>query len=228
MKIAVLFSGGKDSTFALFKAMQEHEIACLISIISDNPESYMFHTPNIHIVEMQAEAIDLPLIKAKTKGIKEDELRDLKRAIEKAKKKYKIEGIVTGAVASRYQAERIQKICDDLSLKCINPLWGISQTQLLNEIVDSKFKVIITQIAAEGFNEAWLGREINKKTVKELEELNKKYGLSIAFEGGEAETLVVNAPFFKREIKIIKAKKLMDSGCSGYLKIEKAELIRKQ
>ena len=149
MKLAVLFSGGKDSTLALYKSMQEHEIACLVSIISKNPESYMFHTPNIHIVKMQAEAIGLPLVLKNTKGEKEKELEDLKKAMEEAKKKYKIEGIVTGALKSVYQSSRIQKLCDELGLQCINPLWQRDEIGLLNELLQNNFKVIISGIFAK-------------------------------------------------------------------------------
>src|SRR3990167_1788453 len=107
MKLGVLFSGGKDSTFATLLAKKEgYEISCLISIASENKESYMFHTPSIEKTKKQAEVMKIPLIFQKTKGKKEDELKDLKSAIKKAKEKYKILGIVTGAVESVYQASR--------------------------------------------------------------------------------------------------------------------------
>src|SRR3989338_796458 len=104
MKLGVLFSGGKDSCLAMQKAMQQHEIACLINVISQNEASYMFHVPNIHIAKMQASAIGLPLVQKTTKGIKEKELDDLKDALIEAKAKFQIEGIVTGAIKSVYQA----------------------------------------------------------------------------------------------------------------------------
>src|SRR3989338_1200647 len=103
MKVAVLFSGGKDSSFALWKASKEHEIACLISILSDNEESYMFQTINVNMTSLQSEAIGLPLIQKQSKGQKEDELEDLKNALVEAKEKYFIEGVVTGALKSVYQ-----------------------------------------------------------------------------------------------------------------------------
>ena len=82
MKVAVLFSGGKDSCFAAYKAKQAgNELTCLISVISENPESYMFHTPNISLTEKQAEVMNLPLIVHKTLGQKEEELTDLEQAI---------------------------------------------------------------------------------------------------------------------------------------------------
>lgn len=124
MKCAILFSGGKDSTYAAYLAKKEgYDISCLVSIISENPESYMFHTPCISKVEKQAEAMKLPIIKWDTKGEKELELVDLENAIKKAKDEYNIKTIVTGAVQSIYQASRIQKICDKLDISCFNPLW---------------------------------------------------------------------------------------------------------
>jgi diphthine-ammonia ligase len=168
MRLGALFSGGKDSTFAIYKASKEHEVVCLISMISENPESYMFHTPNISLVKMQAEALGLPLIQAGTKGEKEKELKDLKRAISIAKQEFGLEGIVTGAVASQYQEERIGKICRELNLECINPLWKRDQVELLQELVKSGFKVIISGVFAYPLRKDWLGREMDKGMIKEL------------------------------------------------------------
>ncbi|HHE36679.1 MAG TPA: diphthine--ammonia ligase, partial [Candidatus Woesearchaeota archaeon] len=148
MRLAVLFSGGKDSTYALHKALRREEVACLITIISKNKESYMFHTPNIDLTELQAKAIGLPLIKKETRGEKEEELRDLKEAIIRAKEEFSVEGIVTGAVESIYQATRIQRICDELGLWCFNPLWKKDQEELLRETLSHGFKTIISGVFA--------------------------------------------------------------------------------
>lgn len=227
MKLAVLFSGGKDSTYALFKIMKNNEIKCLISIISENKESYMFHTPNIEITKLQAKSLEIPLISKKTKGIKEEELEDLKNAIIEAKKKYEIEGVITGAVESVYQSSRIKKICDELDLKCINPLWKRHQEELLKEIIDNDFKFIITSISADGLDESFLGKVITKEDVGKLAEINKKYGISLMFEGGEAETLVISCPIFKKKLIIEKAEKIMESENTGIYKITKASLESK-
>lgn len=220
MRLATLFSGGKDSTYALFKAMQENEVVCLITIESENPDSYMFHTPNIDLAELQAEAIGLPLITVKTKGEKELELEDLKKAINIAINDFKIEGIVTGAIESVYQAERIQKICDELKLECINPLWKIDQIKLLKELVENKFEVIIMAIAAYPLDESWLGKKINTETIAELEKLREKYKINPSGEGGEYESLVLYAPYFKKKIIIKEAKKTYSKYVGKYDIIE--------
>ncbi|PIU76225.1 TIGR00289 family protein [Candidatus Pacearchaeota archaeon CG06_land_8_20_14_3_00_35_12] len=225
MKVAVLFSGGKDSSLALHHALQKgHEVKCLINIVSENPASYMFHTPNIKWAEKQAQAIGLPLVIGKTKGEKELELEDLEKAIEKAKKKFNIKGIVTGAVASVYQSSRIQKICDKLRLKCINPLWQKNQFDVLNEIVDKKFEVLIIGVYGLGM-ENFLGRKIDAGFIEDIKKAWQKYGVNVAGEGGEFESFVLNAPFFKKRILIEKSHIVEDKEGGRTLVIDKLKII---
>ncbi len=221
MKLAALFSGGKDSTYAIYKVMKEHEVLCLITIKSANPDSYMFHTPNIDLAELQAEALDLPLLTFKTKGEKELELKDLENAIQQAKEKYDIQGIVTGALKSEYQATRIQKICDNLKLKCINPLWQMDQEQEMHDIIKDGFKFMVIKIAALGLDKYWLGKIITENDIDKLVELNKKYHINIAFEGGEAESLMIDGPIFKRKLVIKKAEVIMENEYTGVYQINK-------
>jgi len=226
MKLAVLFSGGKDSTLALYKTMQKHEVVCLISIFSKNNESYMFHVPNIEITKLQAESIGLPLVQKTTKGEKEKELKELKEAVKEAKDRYKIEGIVTGAVESVYQSSRIKKICDELNLHCINPLWKMDQIKLLNETLDNGFKTIISGIFAYPFRKEWLGKAIDKKMISQLNELWEKYKFNPAGEGGEIETTVLDTPFFRKKIEVAESE-IIDNKDSGVYRIKKAKLIEK-
>ena len=207
MKLGVLFSGGKDSCYSAYLAKKQgHELTCLISIISENPESYMFHTPNISLTEKQAEVMNLPLVIQKTLGQKEKELKDLEKAIKIAKQKYAIEGIVTGALYSEYQASRIQKICDKLNLKTLNPLWHINEIIYLKKLIASKFKVIIIGVAAYPLDQTWLQREINDEFIQDVKELQDEYKIHPAGEGGEFETFVLDCPLFSRELKIVKQK----------------------
>jgi ABC transporter with metal-binding/Fe-S-binding domain ATP-binding protein len=224
MKLAILFSGGKDSCYAMHLARQHHEIACLITIQSKNPESYMFHTPNINMTELQAEAIGLPLLTVKTEGEKEKELSDLKKAIKRSIELFEVEGIVTGAIESVYQATRVQNICDELNLWCFNPLWQKDQMQLLNELLTGNFEIIISSIAAYPFDEKWLGRKLDEKTVHDLKSLHQKYKINPAGEGGEYESLVTYAPFFSKKIIIKSAEKKIRE-YSGVYMIKEAALV---
>jgi len=226
MKAAVLFSGGKDSTMAVYKAIEEdYDVEYLVSMLSDNPESYMFHVPNIHITDLSSEAMGIPLIKAKTHGVKEKELDDLKRVLNKLKDRG-VEAIFAGALASEYQKSRIDQLCSDLGLMSNAPLWHIDPKEYMEEIIDSGFEVIIISVSAEGLDESWLGRRIDNQLLEEIIILNSKYGMHMAFEGGEAETLVLDCPIFKKRIKIIEASNVWDRD-SGYLLITKAELENK-
>lgn len=203
MRLGVLFSGGKDSTLALHKAVEKEEITCLITLQSKNPESYMFHTPNVQLTGLQAEALGLPLVTKWTEGKKEEELVELEQAILEAKNDFQIEGIVTGAVESVYQAERIQRICHKFDLWCFNPLWKKNQKALLEEIIQKDFEVIICGVFAYPLDAKWLGQRIDGEIIKRLVELQKTYEISPSGEGGEIETFVLDAPLFKRKIKII-------------------------
>ncbi len=226
MKLGVLFSGGKDSTLALHIAAEKEEIVCLITIISKNKESYMFHTPNIDITTLQAQALGLPLVKKVTEGKKEEELKELKDAIAEAIQTYKIDGVVTGAVESVYQSTRIQKICDELGILCVNPLWKKNQKALMDELVAKNFKVIISGIFAYPLTESWLGKKINPNLIDKLVHLSKEYGISISGEGGEIETTVLDAPMFKQRIDILDYT-VQAKGNSGVFIINKARLVAK-
>lgn len=227
MKVGVLFSGGKDSVFAAFLAKRKgHQISCLMTMESQNSDSYMFHTPSIKMTEIQSNAMEIPIIFKETKGEKEKELKDLEKLVKKAKKDYGIQGVFTGAVESVYQSSRIKKICDDLELKCFNPLWKKNPEEYWEEIFKNNFKIIITGVASFGLGKEWLGRKINKNHYNELKKLQKKFLFHLSFEGGEAETFVLDCPLFKKKIKILKGKKIWD-GNSGRYNIEKIKLIDK-
>ena len=228
MKLAALFTGGKDSTYAIHLAkQQDHEITCLITLKSKNEYSYMFHTPAIELTELQAEAMDLPIIFGETVGEKEKELEDLEKAIKKAKEKFVFEGLITGALFSEYQSSRIETIAKKLGLKVISPLWQKNQEEEMQELLDNKFKFIFTAIAAEGLDKSWLNRIITQDDLKKLKELNKQIGLNQSGEGGEMESLVLDCPLFKKKLKILQAEIKEESKNTARLIIKQVELINK-
>ncbi len=163
----------------------------------------MFHVPNIEVTGRQAEAIGLPIVYRRTKGEKERELEDLKKAVDEAKADFGLGGIVTGAVKSVYQSTRVQRICNRLGLWCFDPLWLKDEIELLNEVVHGGFEVIISGVFAFPLNRDFLGRRLDVDMIRRLERLKQEYGLSPAGEGGELETTVTDAPFFKRRLEIL-------------------------
>jgi len=226
MRLGVLFSGGKDSTLALHLAAVKEVVVCLITVVSKNKESYMFHTPNINLTKIQAEAIGLPLISVVTEGQKEEELLDLKKAIIEAKNKFQIDGLVTGAVESVYQASRVQRICNQLNIWCFNPLWKHNQKSLLKMLILMDFEVIISGVFAYPLDGNWLGKQITRDVIVRLVELQRQYGISPSGEGGEIETTVLDSPMFKKRIEVVDYDIEAKGNCGEFF-IKQARLVPK-
>ncbi|MFA4855930.1 MAG: diphthine--ammonia ligase [archaeon] len=225
-RIAALFSGGKDSCLALWLMQQKgFGVECLVSVIPKNPDSFMYHKPGLAILKMQSGVLGIPLVIERTAGVKEKELAALKKALSRAKKEFGIEGVCSGALYSNYQRERIQGICDSLGLLFFSPLWHMDQVAELKMLVDSGFVFIVSKVA--GLGKDWLGRRIGGKEIAELESLGRKNGLHPAGEGGEFESLVLDAPNFSKRIAILSMKKNIQSGLNGSIEIGDAGLESK-
>ena len=222
MTNACLLSGGKDSTLALHKAMGLGiGMDLLITMVPKSKESYMFHYPNTSFTKLQAESLGIRQVFAETEGKKEDELADLENVL----KKNDVELLVTGATYSRYQADRINNMCKSLGIEHLAPLWHIDPKAELEEIARN-FNAIIVSVSAEGMDESFLGATIDKRMIGRLEILHEKYGINMVFEGGEAESFVLDAPLFKKRIKINKSRKEWHGNRGMYI-IEDAELEEK-
>ena len=165
----------------------------------------MFHTPNISMTALQAQAMDIPLVKVFTRGEKEKELVELKNALHELKKSAKIEGVVTGAIASVYQASRIERICHKLGLYCFNPLWLSKPEAHWHELLLNGMEIVLVRVAAHGLDKKWLGRKMDIQSVLALQTLHT-HGVSSIGEGGEFESFVCDAPLFTKKILIEKYK----------------------
>ncbi len=225
MKLASLISGGKDSIYATYLAKKAgQKIECFLAMLPDNSESYMFHSHNLHLLKVISQLSGIPLITGTTKGEKEEELKDLKNLMEKVKGK--VDGITTGAIASNYQKSRVDKICNELNLESLAPLWGKDPQQILRGMLSDGFEIIIVAVAAPPLDERWLGRTIDEKCIDELSDLNKKYGIHICGEGGEYDTFVTKCPLYQnKRIEITVAEKTWDPKTrSGSLIIKKTRV----
>jgi ABC transporter with metal-binding/Fe-S-binding domain ATP-binding protein len=225
MKVAALFSGGKDSAYSLWYAqMQGWNVESLVTVFPEAEDSWMFHFPAVQWTGMQAEAIGIPQVRIVTAGVKEEELEDLTAGLEEVKKSLGIDALVSGAISSEYQRTRLDNVCEKLGLRSFAPLWHKKQEELVEDEIESGFEIIITACNALGLNEKWLGKKLALKELNDLLQLRKKYGLSVAFEGGEAETFTLAGPNFKKRLMIAKATPHW-SGDSGYLELEDVRLM---
>jgi len=225
MKLASLFSGGKDSTYAIYSAQKQgHEISCLLSVFPKSDESHLLHHPNIRWTRLQSESMCIPQLTITTDSDDTDvELFALETLLQNAKDQFGIEGLVHGGIKSNFQKDKFQTICSKLNLIAVTPLWNTDPEQYLDDLLNSKFDFVMTTVSSDGLDDSWLGKIISKSDLDTLKHLSKKFGFNLNFEGGEAETFVINCPFFSNPIKINKFEKNWD-GYRGRFEIVDAEL----
>jgi diphthine-ammonia ligase len=226
MKAGTLFSGGKDSTYAAYLASKRDKLVCLITVFPESRESYMFHFPNLRWTGLQAEAAGVPQVVGNTAGVKEEELTDLRAVLRSAKERFDLEGIYTGALASVYQKSRVEKVCSELGLECVSPLWSVDPERHLRALLRDGFVVQVVSVSALGLDESWLGRTLDEKAIEELVALGAKYRFHIGLEGGEGETFVLDCPLFSKRIEIVSSEKHW-RGDSGFLEIKEARAVPK-
>ncbi len=226
MKLASLYSGGKDSTFAIFRAKEMgHQVTCLITMHPIADDSLLFHYPNSWVTEYLADAMRIPVLGFSVKGkTKEDEMIALEEAIAQMKFLYGVEGILYGGISSNYQKQAFEDVCTRQGLSAVAPLWKIEPLSYMNELVEHDFQIMIVGVSTMGLGKEWLGRILDKDAISKLNSLSKKYGFNLTFEGGEAETLVVDCPLFHKRVEVKKANTLWD-GQRGIFEILEVSLV---
>ena len=231
-----LFSGGKDSSWALYRALEAGKPIERLVTVHPTGESFMYHIPATELAALAAESIGLPLLDVRpddfetateageTAGERGDrELEPLERALaELSDELGGIGGLTAGAVESSYQTDRIEGMCDRLDAELFAPLWQEDPRGLIDAMLDAGFEIRIVRVAARGLEEGWLGRTIDAEAVSELEELNEEYGVHLLGEGGEFETLVTDGPHMDRPIELEGSAEF--DGVRGTFRIENAWL----
>jgi len=225
MKLACLFSGGKDSTYAIHLAKKQgHDIVCLLSIFTKSEESHLLHHPNLKWTKLQSESMKIPQLTIISNSDEtEDELIVMEKLLQNAKEQFQIDGLVHGGIKSKFQKEKFESLCLKLNLVSIAPLWGTDPNEYMNELLDSNFHFMMITVSSDGLDEQWLGKLISKSDIDILNNLSDKFGFNLNFEGGESETFVIDCPLFSNSIKINEFTKNWD-GYRGRFEIVDAEL----
>jgi len=196
MSWAALTSGGKDSILSIQKAIDKGmDVHYLVTVRPDNRDSYMFHSANLDAVRHIARVAGMEYVEIRTHGRKEEELVDLESGLGELE----VEGVVAGAVASVYQADRVRAITDRLGMQLFAPLWHMDTELLLREVAD-RMDAIIIVTAAEGLDASFLGAHIDAVLIDRLKKVALTRRINLAGEGGEYESLTLNAPFYSRPI----------------------------
>jgi len=225
MKLACLFSGGKDSTYAIHLAQnQGHDVVCLLSIFPKSEESHLLHHPNLRWTKLQSESMNIPqLTTSSNSDDTVDELNAMENLLQNAKDQFQIDGLVHGGIKSKFQKEKFETLCLKLNLVSVAPLWETEPKKYMNDLLDFDFNFIMISVSSDGLDEQWLGKLILKSDLEILNNLSDKFGFNLNFEGGESETFVLDCPLFSNPIKINKSVKYWD-GYRGRFEIVDAEL----
>ena len=196
MSWAALTSGGKDSILSVQRAIDSgKDVQYLVTARPANRDSYMFHSANLDAVAAIAGVAGMKYVEIPTHGRKEEELADLEAGLATLD----VEGVIAGAVASRYQAERVKAITDRLDVLLFTPLWHMDTEVLLREVAE-RLEAIIVVTAAGGLDEHFLGARFDDALIRRLKQVAATHRINLAGEGGEYETLTLNAPFYSRPV----------------------------
>ena len=229
VNLAALYSGGKDSTFAISCAYEMgHRVVCFITMRPMADDSALFHYPNSWLTEYLADAMQIPLMGFPVSGgSKEDEMNALEEAIAQVKSSYGIDGIVHGGISSNYQKQAFEQVCVRQRIAAVAPLWNSEPERYMTDLINRGFHIIIVGVSTMGLDKDWLGRELDKETIAKLVSISKKYCFNLTFEGGEAETLVIDCPLYRKKLQINSANTYWD-GQRGIFEIRDAALIEKK
>ncbi|AGB15826.1 universal archaeal metal-binding-domain/4Fe-4S-binding-domain containing ABC transporter, ATP-binding protein [Halovivax ruber XH-70] len=210
-----LFSGGKDSSYALYLALERGIDVDRLLTIHPEGDSYMYHVPATELATLAADSIGIRSLDVHPDSFETEEATDSgtqgDREVEPLETALRslaadtaggIAGLVVGAVESEYQRERVERLCTEFDCELFAPLWQADPRALATDMLAADFEIVIVQVAAHGLDESWLGRPLDHAAIDELETLADSHGVHLLGEGGEFETMVLDAPHMDRRLDI--------------------------
>ena len=229
-----LFSGGKDSSWALYQALEEGLNVERLLTVHPSEDSYMYHVPETQLAGVAAESIGIELVEVDPGDLNagnatdsaaqgDAELEPLEEALSDLADDIDLAGVTAGAIESEFQTSRIEKMCDRLGIDLFAPLWQRDPEALAAEMLDAGFEITILQVAAYGLDRSWLGRTLDADAIDELRALSDEYGVHLLGEGGEFETFVTNGPHMNQRIEL--EYDIEWNGDSGRVRITDAKLV---
>jgi uncharacterized protein (TIGR00290 family) len=225
MKVISSWSGGKDSCLAYYKAILDgHKVKTVLNFISARHKRCCFHGISNELMHAQLDAMDVPIVQRETPADMSGYENEFKSAVRELKNKHGIQGMVFGDVYLEEHKNWVARVCKDLDITPIEPLWNISPEKVIKEFIDCGFKAIVVSAKADLLTEDFLGKEVNYDLIKELNGKN----ICPCGENGEFHTFVYDGPIFKKRIHIIETGKILKEGFwkHWFLDIKKYEVLQ--
>ena len=212
MKVVASWSGGKDSCFACYKALaQGYEVSCLVNFISREFRRVSFHGTKAHLISRQAQAIGIPLVQYTVPPDMSLYEQTFKKAVS-ALRRNGVEGMVFGDIYLQEHRDWIERVCGELGITPLQPLWGMAPEYVLNSFIEAGFEAVVISAKADLFNEKWLGRRIDRGFLSDLKKLKQGKELDVCGEQGEYHTLVVDGPLFRKRVKVTYGSRVQRNG----------------
>ena len=209
MKAACLWSGGKDSCFACWRARAEgNEVCRLVNFLSGDGRD-AFHGVRQELMCLQSEALGIPIIQRETTP---ETYETVYRGVMEELRAMGIEGLVTGDMDVVEHREWVESHCREVGLEALMPLWGLSAEAILNDFVEAGFEAVVVCVKADFFDETWLGRRLDEPLVADLQAIGVTPSFHICGENGEYHTLVTGGPMFSRRLEITAAASVLENG----------------
>ena len=206
------WSGGKDSCLACYKAIQQgYRVDYLLNFISREHKRCCFHGIDAALVKLQAELIGIPLVQKEVTADMQKYEEEFKEAVV-ALKEEGINKMVFGDIFLLDRINWVQRVCKEIDITPIVPLWNTKPEHIIEEFIDCGFKALVVSCQADKFSDDFIGRSIEKDMIMELNAKN----ICPCGENGEFHTLVIDGPLFKRGIKILESEVVLKEGFWKY------------
>ena len=227
MDVAILYSGGKDSNLALEYALQKGwKVKYLLSVKPNRTDCYLFHYAAVEHTRLQSQILNIPHITVPC-NVANPKLEA--NIVKKVVQKYPVDAVILGGTGLQVtQIKSIQDALLPLGIETFASHAGLDHDRLIEEMLEKNYKIMITQFAAEGLNEQWLGKILTKESFNELRKLSLKYGFHIGGDGSSFDSFVLDCPLFNKKIEFKSIKKVKETMFSGYLTAESPVLIEKE
>jgi diphthine-ammonia ligase len=225
MKVAILYSGGKDSTYAIHHAQQQGwEISYLLSVKPNRKDCFLFHYATVEHTPILAKELDIKHIIIPCTVA--DPTQEAALVKEEILKQEKVDAVILGGTGlQETQLRSVKEALQEHGIDVFAAHQGKDHEELVHEMLDNGFTFMITQVASDGMMR-WLGKKIDKHAYKQVCKDAKKYGFHAGFEGGYADTLVLSCPLFKNEFALEDVKKVIDDEYCGHIEAKTLSLLK--